>query len=318
MAFIVYGSQQLLVKKQTKKLIEDKTKNSGDVESIYFDSTKITEDELLDECEQYSLYNNLKVIVVENCNFLTGERVEGKFSYSNKLIDYLKNENKNTILIFNVVNEKKLDSKSRIYNSINEKNIIFCKDLTESEWPKQVSLFFKKKNVLIEDSAIEEICKRSNGDFNTFINESKKLLLYKQDHIYLEDVKNIFTKPLNNDIFELQNALLRNNKIRAIEIFRDLQTAKNADPVVLIAIFANQLILLDKILYLYDKNLSFGAIASEIGANPYFVRMNIMSFKNIKRETLSRAIDKLFELDRDIKHSQIDKYFGFELFIANF
>ena len=319
MAYIVFGSQQLMVKKQVKKCIADYFKDDKNYEVLNFDSSKITEDELLAECEQFSLCGDKKVIIVENSNFLTAERDASKFTYSDSLIKYLKNENPSTVLIFSVVYSKELDSRNKIYKVIDEKGkIIICKDLSEKEWPEQVSLYFRKKNISISKEAIDEICRRCSGDFGVFINESNKLALYKKDNITLEDVKEIVPMPLFNNIFDIQNNLLNNNKEKAIAIFREIQFSKDVDPVSLISIFANQLILLDKVLYLNKKGLNYGTIASELGENPYVVMKNLNSFKKVKPEVIKDALSKLYILDRGIKHSEINKYYGFELFLINF
>ena len=319
MAYIIFGSQQLMVRKQIKKCISDIFKDDKNYEVLHFDSTKITEGELLNECEQFSLCDDKKVIVVENSNFLTAERDSNKFEYSDSLIKYLKNENPSTILIFSVIYNKKLDSRNKVYKTIDENGkIIVCKELTEKEWPEQVSLYFKKKNVSITQDAIDEICRRCSGDFGVFINESNKLILYKQDKITLEDVKEVVAMPLFNNIFEIQNNLLHKNKETAIQIFREIQFSKDVDPVSLISIFTSQLILLDKSLYLNKKGLSYGTIASELGENPYVVMKNLNSFKNIDRSLIKEALKKLYDLDRAIKHSEINKYYGFELFLINF
>lgn len=319
MAYIVFGSQQLMVKKQIKKCISDIFKDDKNYEVLHFDSTKITEDELLSECEQFSLYGDKKVIIVENSGFLTAERNSNKFEYTDSLVKYLKNENPSTILIFSVIYNKKLDSRNKIYKVIDENGkIIVCKDLTEKEWPEQVSLYFKKKNISITQDAVDEICRRCSGDFGVFINESNKLILYKQNNITIDDVKEIVAMPLFNNVFEIQNNLLHKNKEKAIQIFREIQFSKDVDPVSLISIFVNQLILLDKLLYLNKKGLSYGSIASELGENPYIVMKNLNNFKGVDRKLIKSALKKLYELDRAIKHSEINKYYGFELFLINF
>lgn len=98
----------------------------------------------------------------------------------------------------------------------------------------------------------------------------------------------------------------------------EIQFSKDIDPVSLISIFTNQLILLDKSLYLNKKGLSYGTIASELGENPYVVMKNLNNFKNVDRSLIKDALKKLYDLDRSIKHSEINKYYGFELFLINF
>ena len=319
MAYIVFGSQQLMVKKQVKKVISDCFKDNKNYEVLHFDSGKITEDELLNECEQFSLCDDSKVIIVENSNFLTAERDAYKFEYTERLVKYLKNENPSTILIFSVVYSKKLDSRNKIYKVIDEAGkVIICNEISEKEWPTQVSLYFNKKNISITKDAINEICRRCSGDFGVFINESNKLVLYKNDNITLDDVKEIVAMPLFNSIFEIQNNLLLSNKEKAIQIFREVQFSKDVDPVSLISIFTNQLLLLDRILYLNKKRLSYSTIASEIGESPYIVIRNLNAFKNVNSLLIKKALQDLYLLDKAIKHSKVNKFYGFELFLINF
>ena len=158
MATIVFGAQPLMVKKQISKIVADYFDKDLNQSVVYLDSHKITEGNLIDECEQCSLNSLYKAVIVENCDFLTAEKNKGKMKYSDLLIDYLKNENANTKLIFSVIYDKKLDSRNKIYKLLSENGkILECKDLKDDDWNVYVTKYFEKRNVGIEKKAINEL-----------------------------------------------------------------------------------------------------------------------------------------------------------------
>ena len=59
-------------------------------------------------------------------------------------------------------------------------------------------------------------------------------------------------------------------------------------------------------------------IAKETGSSPGRVFITNRNFKKYSIDFLLNTISKLNELDRKIKHSEIDRFYGFELFILNF
>lgn len=318
MAYIVFGAQSLMVKKQIKKIVSETFNDPNNLDTVYLDSRKIEEKDLLDECEQISLCGDKKVVVVENCSFLTAERVKNKFLYTDKLLDYLSNENPSTVLIFSVIYDKKLDSRGKIYKILSKKGkIVECKDLDANDWLAYISSFFERRNVKIEKKAVNELCKRCDGNLNIFINEANKLLLYKTNSISFEDVVETVTKPLYSNVFDILHNLMHGNKEKAIVIYRDLLIAK-IEPVVLISIITESLIYLDKVLYLNDKHYSYGIIASKTSSNPYRVSITISNFRNIDKKLIKKSIESLYFLDRTIKHNEINRFFGFEMFLVNF
>jgi len=318
MATIIFGAQDLMVKKQIRRFVLDNFSKPDDVEVIYLDSRKITENNLLDECQQMNLMCTDKVVVVENSNFLTAERTKDKFSCSDSLIEYLKSENPFTKLVFTVVYDKKLDSRNKIYKYISDKGrIVECKDLKINDWMLYITKFFEKRNVKIEKSAINELCKRCDGNLNIFMNETEKLLLYKMNNITLEDIKKVVTRPLEDNLFDILDLLLHNKKEQAIQTYRDLALQK-VEPVVLISIISSSLLFLDKVLFLSKKRMSYSEIAKHLSCNPYRVINTIKSFGDVDSAHIKKTIDDLYSLDKIIKHNNIDRFYGFELFLINY
>lgn len=318
MAIIVFGAQTMMVEKQINKYIKESFLNLDKVDIIRINSSSLTEGNLIDECSQLSFTADGKVIILENCNLLTRERTKDKFVYTDEFIKYLENENPYVKLVFSCVYDKKIDSSNKIYKIVNKKGKIFeCKDLKENEWPFYIQKFFEKRSVKISKDAINELSKRCSGDLNIFFKETEKLLLYKMNNIEIDDIEEIVTKPLSNNVFDLLDFLLHDKINKAIDLYRDLQLAK-IEPVVLISILSNSLFFLDKVLYLNNIGLNYSAIASKLKSNPYRVKITLDQFRYVKKEKISRNIDNLYFLDKQIKHSEIDRFYGFEMFLLNF
>lgn len=318
MAIIIFGAQNLMVKKQVKKFLTESFPNSNRYNVIYLNSHNVTEGNIVDECEQMSLSADTKVVVVENSNFLTAERSKDKMIFTDVLLKYLKNENENTKLVFTVTYDKQLDSRNSIVKFVRENGkIIECKDLGNSDWKLYVSKYFERRSVTISQDAVNEICKRCNGDLNIFINETDKLLLYKMNNITLGDVELIITKPLEDNLWDILDKLLHHKKAEAIDIYRDL-LLKKVEPVVLISIVSSSLLFLDRVLYLNSMHYNAYKISSMVASYPKKVIETINDFKNIDRKTVSKALDDLYVLDKTIKHNNIDRFYGFELFLINF
>jgi len=318
MAIIIFGAQSLMVKKQVKKFLMETFPNQNRYDVTYLNSKDISEGNIIDECQQMSLSCENKVVVIENSNFLTAERIKDKMNFSDDLLEYLKNENEFAKLIFTVIYDKKLDSRNSIVKYIKEKGkIIECKDLKDSDWEIYVAKYFEKRSINITKDAIKEICNRCNGDLNVFINEVNKLLLYKMNNITVKDVDLIITKPLEENIFDILNKLLHNKKTSAISIYRDLVLQK-VEPVVLISIISTTLTYLDRILFLNNSHYSYAQIAKETNSNLFRVMVTLREFKDVNVNLIHDTLDKLYELDKTIKHNSIDRFYGFELFLLNF
>jgi len=318
MALIIFGAQNLMIKKQVKKFLTETFPNSNRYNAVYLNSHNITEGNIVDECEQSSLSADTKVVVIENSNFLTAERSKDKMSFGDVLLKYLKNENANTKLVFTVIYNKQLDSRNSVVKFVRENGkILECKDLENSDWKIYVSKYFERRNVTISNDAINEICRRCDSDLDIFINETDKLLLYKINNINIGDVKLIITKPLEDNLWDILDKLLHHKKTDAIEIYRDL-LLKKVEPVVLISIISSSLLFIDRVMYLNSLSYNVYKISSMTSSYPRKVIETLNDFKNVDKNVVSKALDDLYLLDKTIKHNKVDRYYGFELFLLNF
>ncbi len=318
MVYLVYGSLKTRVKKQVSIIVDSIFKDE-ERNVVELDFLENDVEQIIDECNSFSLTSFTKVVIVYNSFFLSSERGKKKISEEEKeaLLDYLKEENEDTSLIF-VLDSNKVNLKNEIYKYILENGkITEIKDIQKNEWPLFVETYFKKKNIKISKDALNEFVSRINSDYDAFLNETQKLLLYKDNNITLEDIKTIVTKPMEENSFELVNNLLYGNKSKVLSIYQDFKVL-NIQVVRLINLLTTSLSFLDKVYLLLDENNSEQDIIRILNANPFQVKIAIRNLRNIEYSKIKKAFNDLYNLDYKIKHSEVDPIYAFELFLINF
>ncbi len=320
MIYLLYGDEQVLIEKRISDLKKAFFKDTSIDEQVInrFDYKIDGLNLFLKDFEQLSFgFLNKKIYIISNASFLTTESVfkkEMKLNES-KIINVFNDLKKDVdnLVIF-VSNDLKVLS-NKVIDIILKDNIIpFCK-INKNAWPQLVKNNFIKKGYKISDDAINEIVFRCNYDLLTFQNEGSKLCLYCEDkNITLEKVKEIVSYNPNDSVFNLTNAILENNPIKIMNTYNDLKLL-GEEPVVLIKLLSTNLIFLDQVLYLKELNKDYISIANILNQNKYRVKITLET--KLKRSSVKKMLNDLEKLDKDIKLGNIDRFIGFELFLAS-
>ena len=111
--------------------------------------------------------------------------------------------------------------------------------------------------------------------------------------------------------------MLEGKNGNALRIYRDLRV-KGAEPVSLITTLANQFRMFSMVSYLTKNNYSIKGISEELNINEVRAKIISRQVYNMKDSALKRTFDELYNLDFQIKSGQVDRFYAFELFLANF
>jgi DNA polymerase-3 subunit delta len=146
-------------------------------------------------------------------------------------------------------------------------------------------------------------------------NELEKLMLYHTDkNITYQSIKLLVTKNLEDNIFNLLNAFVANDKKTLFSIYEDFMTL-NEDEMRIISAISNKL---EEILYtkiLMNKNAGKDEIATYFKVKPGRAYYMMEAARKIKEENLKSLIKRVSDLDYNIKSGKIDKKLGLQLFI---
>ena len=283
MLYLVYGDQSVMIKNRLKKIAKERLDFLDEINYVKYDANETLVQDIVDEANLTPLGYERKIVVLENCYFLSNSRTKNKVDGDQNF----------SVLIKYLLSIDKKDLDTYVY-----------KYFTES------------LNVKIDRDAISELSNRVQGDLNMFINEAQKLALYK-DHITYEDVCLLVSAPLEENAFGIFNYLLAKDNKKAISLFRDLQV-NNVEPITLISMLGNQFRLLWQIVYLTKQGKTVEEIASILQIKDIRVKIMKRNAFTMSMEDLKDVLDSLQDLDIKIKSGLVDRFYAFELFLIKF
>ncbi|MBR3890778.1 MAG: DNA polymerase III subunit delta [Bacilli bacterium] len=312
MIYLVYGEQELLVNKMIDKIAKDTLKEIDEFNYIVLDAYKHDVSQVIGELESFCFSSDKKVVSLTNSYFLTNNNTQGPYE-SEPIEAYLENETEGTTFIISV-NASKLDEKRTIVKSLRKiAKVVEVDGVNKKDLPRIVKQMFTKRNVEITDDALHELLSRVDVDMYQISNEVEKLSTYS-NKIYLHDVEALTPKKMDDNIFDMIDAMFKKNSNKAFRIYNDLKSLGN-EPVSLVSIIATQVRFLYQILVLSNKGYGESNIANELSAHPYRVKMGMEKVRNYSEYELEDLLDELSKLDIQIKTGDIDRFVGLELFI---
>jgi DNA polymerase-3 subunit delta len=319
MIYLLFGKQDLMIKTRLGKLIKERIPEADEFSLVKYNGRQTLVQEIVSDCRTLPLGYERKMVVVEEAYFLVASRTKEKIEKDQNydvLLEYLHQPNPATDLVFTIA-APGINLKTELGQLLKRDAMIYeLTDIDSKSWPEYVRRYFAKYEVTIDQSAIIELVARCQNDATQFVSEAQKLMLYSH-HISLDTVKTLVTRPLEENSFALSNALTKGRVDEALTIYRDLKTF-NEEPVALISLLARQFRLMLKVHYLAQTGLDQIAISKKLDIHEYRVKLAMASRKTIDEDRLISILEQLYELDYNIKSGQIDRFYGFELFLLNF
>ena len=149
-------------------------------------------------------------------------------------------------------------------------------------------------------------------------NEIEKIKTYKGDNLEIteNDINEMTVKNIDMDIFKLIDNILNKNKEQAIECLEEMMKY-GEEPLALIIMLANQFRIMYQAKMLVKKGYSERDIASLLDIHEYRVKKALEKARMYSESIILDNLEKLANLDYDIKSGNIDKNIGLELFLLN-
>lgn len=307
--YVIYGNNDFLLNLTLNQKIESFKVDPFNI--VHYDLLETQSDDVLEDLQTVSFFAEKKVIVVRNIQAIEQQGENVLQTWHN----YFEKPNPDCILM--VVLQELLPETSPIGQQLQKYGFIEkIKDMDRKEYPMFVKNLFSKYQYQITDQAIEALLERTNMDFQLIAQESEKLMLFAYDTKVIDEkeVLLLVSRNLEENIFELTNALLSKNQQKTIEIFYDL-VARNEDPIRILNNIVGKVRELMHAKLLIDKGYRQDQIADHFrikSGRAYYLVKNAMS---VSFEMLETHLSKLSKLDYEIKSGQIDKKLGLELYL---
>ncbi len=287
---LLYGKNEGLKNQKLEILVSNK-------KNIF----KYEEKEILDN-ENYFFENTLNKSLFENEKVIIIKRATDKIY---KILEEIVKKKINDILI--IIDSDNLEKKSKLRSFFEKDKTLICVAFypdNEQTLLKLTNDFFKKKNISVSQSNVNQIVNKSLGDRKYLLNELEKIENFARNgnRINTENISKIINLTENYSFSELVDNCLVKNKKKILSILNE-NNFTTEDCIIILRTFLNKA---KKILILsknFEKNKDINLTLSN-AKPPIFWKDKEITKQQIykwKPNSIKILIYKLNEIELDIK-----------------
>lgn len=311
--YLFTGTSEVFIRNRMNRIIQGFQKL--EINIIKYDMDTTTLSRVLEDIVTVPFLEDLKIIIIKNPKFLTKAQDSPKEDVK-AFIKYLKNPIDTTILFIDATNCV-IHQANEIYKTLrNVARIIDYPDPEEIEIKGWIVRSFDANNIDIKDDALNLLMSYIGDDQPRLSQEIEKLTSYvgKGGTIYAKDIKELVPKDISNEIYNLIKAIVSHDIDLTYQIYSNL-SSNTKDALTIFAMIANKF---RELISTY-KLLKFGYSQSDVAkfynvstGKAYYL---VQEAKSFQQDDLEKYIDKIAELDYQIKSGKLDKTIGLELLL---
>lgn len=311
--YLFTGTSEIFIKNRMNRIIQSFNKYEYTIIKYDMETTSLST--VLSDAITVPFLEELKIIILKNPKFLTKSATSTKGEIK-AMLKYLKNPCDSTLLIIDATNTV-INQSNEIYKMLkNVARIIDYPDPEEIELKGWIVRSFDANGIDIKDDALTLLLEYIGDDQARLSQEIDKLSSYvgKGGTIRKEDIKLLVPKNINNEIYLLIKAIINHDLALTNQIYDNLIT-HTKDSLTIFSLISNKF---KELLSTY-RLLKYGYSQSDIAkfynvstGKAYYIVQEARAFK---LSDLEFYIDKLAELDYQIKSGKLDKTIGLELLL---
>ncbi len=300
MIYLLYGDNLYLKKKKIDQLL-----NQVDINSVNsFTYPQVNFADIFELSNMNNLFSKKQAIMINNCSFFDNEKIDETI-----FIENFANMNPNTILIF-TYDGIKIDNRKKIVKSLKKHG-------KEVPCFHQKNIFLEVKEmfqgVQINDDNIKYFLEVVGSNLGIIEQEINKLKIYKKE-ILKEDIDKVCSKFQTPDVFLLVDAIINENIPKTLKLY-NIMMKYSEEPTKIIVLCANHFRLIFQTKKLMEMGYSITDIAKKLAVHPYRVKLASEKAYHYDENIILKRLNKLADLDINIKSGLIEKNTGFELFL---
>ena len=309
--YLIYGLENYLIDEKVNEIINNNNYETEDIIRFNLDENSVND--LLIEASTVNMFSNKKLIICDNSSFLSSSSKISEEELNN-LSKYIENAFEDVKIVF-IVREEKIDQRKKITKLIQKNSKVYeCNKIDNYRLNPYLYDYITSNGYSISSSSIDFLIEKVGYDLSNIIKELEKLFIYKDKDkkITREDIDSVITRNIDNNIFNLSNAIVNKEKSKIISIYNDL-IKSGEDPIKLIVTLSNQIRLVLQVKLMRNSGYSENEIVNTLKEHPY--RIKLAMNNNYQVSELKRILLDLSNLDYDIVCGNIDKYFALEMFL---
>ncbi len=315
---VFYGEDTFYIKTKINQLIKKYEINSFNMTTYDMDETRLSD--AISDAQTIPFMADKKAIVIKNAHFLsTAKPKKGTPEQAVAYLEqYLTHPTDETLLIISVPHNK-LDNKKKIVKLLKDKATVSESKL---KGPNDLSAWARRQvanvGLNIDNDALKLFVSRVKHSTELAFLEMKKLLLYAQNGevIDKEMVKRLITKNIEDNVYDITNAILAKKPSRALEVYRDLITYSE-DPLRILSIIINKYREMIQVTTLLENDYTQDEVQRYFSVSSGRAYYMVQNAKGVKRDKIETHLEYLEQLDFNIKSGRIDKKHAVEMFILS-
>ncbi|MBC2158942.1 DNA polymerase III subunit delta [Listeria booriae] len=316
--YLIIGTEDYIINETKKRLVAN-ILDTEDTDFNYanFDLDETAIEQVIEEAETIPFFGDRRLIVASNPSFLTTEKTKSKIEHRTaRFEDYLNEPVDYSILVI-IARVEKLDERKKLTKLLKKQaTIVDAKRPNDAELRKWIQSALKNNDFSMEIPAIERLMELTGGQLTTAMNELDKLMLYKLEsrEISVADVESLVVRSLEQNIFLLLDKMIALDISGALSIYYDLLKQKE-EPIKILALIASQFRLLTQIKLLEKQGFSQQQVAQKLKVHPFRVKIGARQAKSFSYEQLTATLERLAEMDFEMKTGYGDKAQKLEWFL---
>ncbi|MBC2243611.1 DNA polymerase III subunit delta [Listeria booriae] len=316
--YLIIGTEDYIINETKKRLVAN-ILDTEDTDFNYanFDLDETAIEQVIEEAETIPFFGDRRLIIASNPSFLTTEKTKSKIEHRTaRFEDYLNEPVDYSILVI-IARVEKLDERKKLTKLLKKQaTIVDAKRPNDAELRKWIQSAIKNNDFSMEIPAIERLMELTGGQLTTAMNELDKLMLYKLEsrEISVADVESLVVRSLEQNIFLLLDKMIALDISGALSIYYDLLKQKE-EPIKILALIASQFRLLTQIKLLEKQGFSQQQVAQKLKVHPFRVKIGARQAKSFSYEQLTATLERLAEMDFEMKTGYGDKAQKLEWFL---
>ncbi|MFK5705083.1 DNA polymerase III subunit delta [Ligilactobacillus sp. LYQ139] len=260
-----------------------------------------------------------RVIIANRADFLATNGVKSKVEHNvTELRDYVINPEPTSVLVL-FVSASKLDGRKKVVKTLKKAAVVVETEQLSAEALRQrIDAHLRQTNAAFADQQVRQLfMNRVGNELAAVMASLTKLALLAQSNdgiITRNDVVGMIPANLEEDVFDLTDAVLRGQGGNALQIYQNL-IAHREEPVRINAVLLGQFRLLLQVAILKRNGYDQGNIVKTLKVHPYRVKLALQHVSHLHFKVLVQGYHELLIIDERLKTTQQDPKLLFQMFL---
>jgi DNA polymerase-3 subunit delta len=305
------GTQRRLIERRLQEIIRQAVGDDDMNVSRYSGGDWAWED-LMNDLVTVPFLGGRKVVVLWDPDFLGAGSALNEDQLA-ALTAFLDHPSDTTELV--VAADQDVDKKRKVYGLLTKKMKTERFEAVSGQQFEAIVLSdLAQRHLALDAAARQELFSRLGGDLDRWYDEWDKLSLYpgKLDR---EAIRALVVRPLEDNVFELSNAVAAKDMGKAVAVYHDLLVNNRNDIAGLTGLLAAQFRFMAQVKNRREQGETIDQIAGRYGCKPYRVKMSLKAAQGTSSRQLLKILSDLSDLDLASKTGRVNAQLGLELFI---